>query len=178
MPRTNADIDKLLEDVRRERKGDYRPVLAVNIAKAQVAANGGYPVHMYHETLLPRIALHADMEAALTGQGYHHDYKKQSFPRYLFKRNLGERFLLPASIVVPAGTPTPAPNSSGDYVEFAIAHNESEEGKLLKRGYMRDVGMIEPMPEELAEDPEIKSANLEGENKALRDQLERMMAKK
>lgn len=139
-------------------KVNNKPVLGVNVLEHQRARNGGYPLHMYHESLDPVAVLNEDQEQAMAERGYVRHYVRREYPKWKFRRNLDPKF------------------QGDDYVEARLVRSREAEQDLLKHRGPQGCGPwvnsaldIEPLPDSMHEPAEVKIARLEGELQALRE---------
>src|SRR5689334_6757152 len=86
------EVERLLQEIRQTPGANNEPVLGVNLIDLQRGAKGGYPRHLYHESLDPAVVLNRKEEQALATHGYVRDYKHKTHPKYLFRRNFDPRF--------------------------------------------------------------------------------------
>lgn len=138
-------------------------VLGINIRNMMIARKGGYPVDMYHPDLAPRQALNAKDEAALAQFGYSRRWTAKEYPKAMFRRNMSPKF-------EPRFDPATGIQTNISFVEERVVRSEQEERELnamlVGKGqskWFAKLDELPPMDDELAEDPKIIIARLEGE---------------
>jgi hypothetical protein len=149
----NAEIRDMIKRVRMEPKADNRPVLGVNIIKMEQAKKGGFPKHMYHETLEAVCDVSTEEEEmALASKGYVSHYIPQAFPLWLYRRNLDAKF------------------EAEGFVEAIVVQSEDQMHAITKRKvpkgcseWAKRVTDLAPIPDGPEEDPAVTIARLEGQ---------------
>lgn len=146
------EVRALIHKVRSTPGINNKPVLAVNVLEGQRSKNGGYPLHMYHESLDPVLALSEDEEQAVAEVGYGRHYIPKSYPKYLFRRNMDAKF------------------KASDFIEEMVVRDAAAEKALLKKRAPANCGdwveaaqEIEALPDAPTEDPAITIARLQGQ---------------
>lgn len=183
--RSDADAQELLRKIRSDPRGENPRVLAINQLLQMQAKNGGYPVHMYHETLNAVVVNDEKEEEAMSQAGFRKQYKFKQYPRYMFRRNMHPKFhksplekIRIQGLSPDAQRIEMATTNEQDYIEERVVKDAMEEVALLKQGPNKAAGIgqwvntiqeIEPWQEDAVEDPAVTIARLEGEVQALRD---------
>jgi len=136
------------------------PILMIDLIAQVKAANKGYPKWMHHAVLAPVQVINGKQEAALRPEGYKLEYIPQSFPAFVFRRNMDPKF----------EKADPVLGSPGEFIEQRLVKNQSDLDELLKaRAPKTAVGgwcEFENLPEATAgptEDPKITIARLQGQ---------------
>jgi hypothetical protein len=158
-----TDVRETIKKLRMDPRVDNKPVLAVRMMEMLRGKNGGYPVHMYHETLDPVCDVDTEqMEVALAQMGYVRNYIKRSYPTWLHRRNLHPKF------------------EENDFVESVQVASAEEKAKLLKKdtpagayGWHTEMNMLEPLPDASPEEHDKAIARLEGQLAEARAQAEK-----
>lgn len=152
------EILKALDDPR----ATNRPVLQYQITEAQKMRNGGFPVHLYHETLDPVMAFTDQQKARLTALGYVEHYIVRRFPKAKYRRNTNPKF----SALDVKGVTDP---QKLHFVETIQVASPAVEKDLLSKPipygcsqWVDNPADLEPLPEG-QEDPKTLIARLEGQ---------------
>ena len=179
---TNQDVNQLLKQIRSDPRTSSPRVLIINQVAQMRAKNDGYPVDMYHATLLPVSVRNEEEETAIAQHGYQRQYIARLYPKYMFRRNMHPRFQKSAAELARIQILTPeakviemATLNEHDYIEERIAKDAGEEKKLLAEkpktnitgSWVDAIGKIEPFPDAPEEDPAVTIANLRGQIEAM-----------
>jgi hypothetical protein len=163
---SQSEVDALIKKVRMDPRANNHPVLGVNMLALQAAQNGGYPKHMYHDTLDAVVVMGNAEEAAVSSAGFTPYYKRREYPRWLHRRNTDDKF------------------RADGYIESVIVQTEAAEKYLRSQKAPSTAGpwcltstAIEPLPDAPAEDPAITQARLEAQIDELRKQVAAKAAK-
>lgn len=178
---TNQDVDSLLKQIRADPRASNPRVLAINQLRQMQAKNNGYPLHLYHASLLPAIVNNEEEESALAEHGYQRQYTHRNYPKFMFRRNMHPKFQKSAAEQARLQTLTPearviemASLNEHDYVEERLVKDEAEEKRIRAEKPKNNVtgpwvdalGKIEAFPDAPEEDPAITIANLRGQLQA------------
>ena len=136
------------------------PILMINILEKQKAMNEGFPKWMYHATLAPVQVINSKQEAAVRGEGYSRAYIPQSFPAFVFRRNMDPKF----------ENADPVIGSPGDFIEMRSVKSQADMDELLKQrspktviGGWCEYEQLPAATEGPSEDPKITIARLQGQ---------------
>lgn len=161
-PPSMKDVNEILGKIR-QASTTNPPISALQNRALMQAKSLGFPKDMYHETLDPVQALHADHEKELRELGYGTFYIPRHYPKTLYRRNFDERYKLqkdPATLAI----------LNHEFVESRIVRSKEQEAELLKAKTPRGCGPwcskvtdIDPIPDGPEEDPQVTIARLEGQ---------------
>lgn len=130
-----------------------KPVLAINQAAMMKAQNGGFPKHLYHASLDPKVVLNEDQEMGLRELGYGDGYIRRDWPRFVFRRNMDPKF------------------KADDFVESRQVANQASLDRL-ERERRPDTAVgkwcfeycdVPAIAEKALEDPQVTIARLQGQ---------------
>jgi hypothetical protein len=162
---TMQEVQELIKRVRMDPRANNKPVLGVNIQMLQTAKNGGYPKHMYHETLDAIVVLSQEEEQAVATKGYVSHYIPHAYPKWKYRRNMDAKF------------------EAAGFVEGVEVPNEQAAADLAKKHAPVNAGPwfdkvtdIERLPEALAEDPAVTIARLQGQLEQAQQQAQQLTA--
>ncbi len=167
---TQQEIDRVLSRLQQKGIGtSTKPVLWVNQSEMMRARNNGYPKHMHHATLASRQAVNEDQESMLISQGYGPTYIAQAYPKYLYRRNMSDKF-------GPKFSPTGQEDVTfNPYVEERLVKDSREESKIMTQKspsgcsqWVSVIGLLDPLPDAAEEDAANSIARLEGQIEELR----------
>lgn len=154
MNQAQKEIDALMNELRNGEQST-EPLLAIHQIDIMRGKNKGFPMHMYHPTLEPRVVINTAQRDALLKAGYSLTYTKQEFPMMIFRRNTEPRF---------------AP----DFVETRTVPSKQVLDSLINQRHPANCGPwvdtpanIEPIADGPSEDPAVTIARLEGQLAAL-----------
>ena len=134
-------IDEELRDLVNTKGTSDSIPLAHDIAEMQRLKNKHFPMHMYHDTLEPRVAINGAQKDLLIGKGYGQNYKHKDFPCMVFRRNMELKF-------------------QGDaFVESRTVNTKAERDKLSD--WVESPAELAPLPDAPVEDPRVVIARLE-----------------
>jgi len=136
------------------------PILMIDLIAQQKAANKGFPKWMYHATLAPVQVINSKQEVAIRAEGYSPTYIMQSFPAFVFRRNMDPKFEKADPVI----------GSPGEFIEQRSVKTQAELDELLKQRQPKTVigtwCEYADLPEATAgptEDPKITIARLQGQ---------------
>lgn len=162
------DVNEILTKLRPASTSN-KPVMALNQRKTMLAQNNGFPMHLYHETLEPVVALTEEQAEELYRLGYQQEWIGHRFPKYLFRRNFDIKYALKRD---PA-TQNPI---NHEYVEERLIRNADHEKAVLTEPKRSGTGPwceritdIEPLPDNVGEAAEVRIARLEGQIEGLKE---------
>ena len=135
------EIDDELRDLVNTKGTTDSIPLAHDINEMQRLKNKGFPLHMYHATLEPRIAINDAQKQLLAGKGYGLNYKHKDFPCMVFRRNMELKF------------------KADSFVEARTVATEAERAKLSD--WVDSPAELEALPDAPIEDPRVIIARLE-----------------
>lgn len=154
-----AEIDVLMKQYDNP-KATNKPVLMINIIRQQLAKNEGLPKWMYHADLAPQHVRNDDQENALRGQGYGLNYVLQSYPAFVFRRNMDPKF----------EKADPVSGAPGDFIEMRQVKDEAALATLMQQrppktaiGTWGKYADLPPAEDGPAEDPKVTIARLQGQ---------------
>lgn len=168
---TQSAADAILAKLRPATQ-ENPPVIGINILAMQRAVNGGYPVHLYHEHLEPRIVTRPDQEQELSALGYGRTYIPQSYPTMLYRRNMHPRFS-PENVRDKATGILPREPWVEERIVRSAEHEQQTRAANERTGYklgpwVKKITDIEPLPEqETLRDQSLEIARLQGQVEAL-----------
>jgi hypothetical protein len=164
---SQREVDALMQEARMSGKPNAPLTLGIRQIRMMREKNAGYPKHMYHETLEPRIAIDEREENALTQAGYTEQYYHKNYPKFLHRRNMDAKF--EPNFDRATGLLTNEP-----FVESRMVRNPEDEKALRamkpKKGespWFEAVAELPPLEEAPDEDPAVTIANLRGQIEAL-----------
>lgn len=141
-----------------DKRANNAPPLGINMLQAAAIQNGGYPLWMHKQGFEPVHVMNANQEAALATNGYVRNYRKQSYPRTLYRRNMEM-----IRVRVEGTKETELVPRFPDHIEPIIVANADAEGKLLAKQpeWRSDVADLPAIQGEPEEDPRITIARLQ-----------------
>jgi hypothetical protein len=172
------EVDAFLQEARMSRTRKNPQVLQINIAAMQKARNNGYPVDMYHPHLEMRQALKEEEEQALAEVGYQRAYIPQEFPKYIYRRNMADKYAEKQDV----SCPTILNNA---FIEDRLVKDADAEKALKAQKppagcsvWFDRLADVPPLAESEYIDPAAKIAQLEGALEELRRQNDNKQARK
>lgn len=177
-PATMNDVQAILAKIRPASENNP-PVNGLNLYNMVKATKGGYPAHLFHESLDPVICLRPDQEDELSKLGYVRNYIPRNYPRTLFRRNTDPHF--------DAKFDEASKQQITEHaVETRIARDEAHERAIRKERKPATAGEwayrvddLEPLPDDNAqEDAALVVARLEGQLAEARAQAAERETKK
>jgi hypothetical protein len=140
------------------------PINALRQLQMTRAKTGGFPMHMYHPTLLPMQAVNEAQMLTLQEMGYTETYIPQSYPKWMHRRNTNSPFAQKTEI----GTGNILTHH---FVESREVKGVKEEKDLLREkpgagcgtwySTIAEVDENDPLDDETAEETQLRIARLE-----------------
>lgn len=164
---SQREVDAFMAEIRTRPKKPAPLPLAIRQHRMMVEKNAGYPKHMFHASLDPRLALSEEEEEALRQMGYGDQYIPRTYPKFLHRRNMDAKF-------EPHFDPATGILQNEPFVETRLVRSPEEEKVLQlmkpKNGqsdWFDELALLPPIEDGPEEDPAITIANLQGQIAAL-----------
>ncbi len=159
---SQAECDRFLRDAREAPKTKNPVILGIRLHEMMRSKNNGYPKDMYHAELEMRQAYKEEEETALVAMGYQEKYILKTHPKYVFRRNMADKFAERMEVA----SPTIINNA---FVEERLVKTAEDEKKLKAQKppvgcgpWVDRLDEIAPLPEAEYVDPNEEIARLRG----------------
>lgn len=141
-----------------DKRANNAPPLGMNLLQAVQIQNGGYPLWMHKAGYKPVHVMNANQEAALANTGYARNYRKQEYPRSLYRRNMEL-----IRVRVEGTKETEMVPRFTDFVETVVVDSAEAEAALLAKdaSWSADVTNLPAVQGAPEEDPKITIARLQ-----------------
>src|SRR5260370_24010642 len=89
---TNGDVQDLLARIRRDPRTDNPRVTVIGQLQQMKWKNGGYPLDMHHDPLLPIRVNNEKEEEAMAQARFPREHNHRDYPKFPCPRNLHPKF--------------------------------------------------------------------------------------
>jgi hypothetical protein len=163
---SQAEVDRAVREMRMTPQNRNKPVLGIFLAAQMQAKRMGFPKHMYHATLAPRLALDEIEEEAYNNQGYTTQYIPREYPKFLYRRNMDPRYephFDRATNILTNEPYVEGREVKDEHAEKLLRTMKPKAGQSVWYTSVAEINDKEPIQDGPEEDPAVTIARLEGE---------------